>query len=98
MSGFGLHRDAVAEALIRAFPTREDLDELVADRDLRAPTLTSRAGRRYSLRGDNVVELVNSLIGWAEDHGLERELIEAALELNPSEPALARIAENVLKY
>jgi effector-associated domain 1 (EAD1)-containing protein len=88
-TGYGPHREAVADALQRAFSRRNDLERLTYFKlNLNIETLP----------GNTLGELVVSLIRWAETHGRERDLIEGAREANPGNRMLAAVAEVVLKF
>jgi hypothetical protein len=94
MSGYGQHREAVANALQRAFPSREDLDELTSyDLDLNIEELPGSISATASLPA-----LVLSLIKWAEKNGFERKLVTAARGRNPDNPTLEGVAKMVLAY
>jgi hypothetical protein len=89
MSGYGPHREAVANALQRAFPSSDDLEQFTFYKlDLSIETLSGR----------NLPAVVLSLIKWAEQEGRERELITAARTAKPGNRTLEGIATNALKY
>lgn len=77
----------LAQAFLSAFPTRQDLEMIVS----------YRLGENlFALTRENSLErTVFQLIRWATAKGRLEELIVAALEQNPRNPELRRVAQEL---
>ncbi len=83
----GFERERLSEAIISAYPSKTKLKMMVSyqlDKNLDAI-----AG------GDDLTEIVFSLIEWAESRGKLENLIEAAGKENPGNPDLREFKEHI---
>ncbi|MCB0092943.1 MAG: hypothetical protein KDE54_33875, partial [Caldilineaceae bacterium] len=76
----GTQYKQLQEALLAAFPTQSDLEQMVSFE--LGENLNVIAG------GRNLSAVVFNLIGWAEARGRTQELISGALSANPGNLAL----------
>ena len=82
----GTQYKQLQEALLAAFPTQSDLEQMVSFE--LGENLNVIAG------GRNLSAVVFNLIGWAEARGRTQELVSGALRANSGNPALKAIAEH----
>ncbi|MEZ4710850.1 MAG: toll/interleukin-1 receptor domain-containing protein [Caldilineaceae bacterium] len=76
----GAEYKQLQEALLAAFPTQDELEEMVS--------LELEENLNAIAGGRNLRAVVFNLIQWAEARGRTQELIDCALRANPTSPAL----------
>ncbi len=81
----GTQREQLKEALLKAFPKRSSLEQMVNFR--LNENLDAIAG------GDNYSDVVFNLIIWAESSGRLEELLQGSQTQNPGSPALRAFVE-----
>lgn len=80
----GLQRRQLHNALLSAFPTMADLQQMVA---------FGLDGALTRMAGGNLSDMTLSLMTWAQAHGRMEDLVKAALAENPTNPDLRAFAQ-----
>ena len=80
-------RPKLREALISAFPKKNGLERMLLDE------LNERLDNIVS--GDNLTDIVNNLIDWAESKGRLEELVLGAVRNNPGNKELQDLLESI---
>ncbi len=85
----GAQGKELREAIISAYPGKEKLKMMVSDE--LEENLDAIAG------GDNLDEIVFSLIEWAQSQGKLEELVNAGIKRNPGNEKLREFQESIFK-
>ena len=82
----GRQTKQLREALLKAFPSRSALEEAV---------YYQLGGKLVTITPEgSLTDMTFGLINWAESHGKTAELVNAALTVNPGNPALQEFAKS----